>query len=182
MIKELDFPPRNGREVLPSNRGSRSTIKRPKDAVLYAAYCKGYGKIGVTTGFAERRIDSMQTGCPFLIELLEQWIVPNSEAGKAEHAAMRELEHLHHFGEWFRCTRREVMYVVRKAAKLVGGNLPPATIQELPPGTRARPVATPKGVFISISAAANYYRVSKQAIWSKIGMPGWSYVEREAEG
>lgn len=169
--------------VKPSERGTiprrYPAPQRENEAVfLYVAYCRGYAKIGISLE-PRKRIGSMQTNCPFPIELLASYSLSSDNATVAERAAMVALEACHWYGEWFKCTRNHVLYVVAQVLKefpAYDGPLANAQPRSRFP-LRARPIITPDGVFESATAAAARYGVSRQAVYAKAarGSGGWRF-------
>jgi hypothetical protein len=65
--------------------------------IVYFLSAGGFIKIGTTRGSADSRIRSIQTGCPFPIEVLG--VIPGGAS--AERALHSKFSHLRTHGEWF---------------------------------------------------------------------------------
>lgn len=147
---------------------------------LYAAYCKGFAKLGISED-PKCRVRSMQSGNPFPIELLGMVALDQVRAIEAEHQAMLMLDDVHWVGEWFKCSRNRARYVVQSATRDVIG--PPSSPVKGIKGPRffkqGRRVETPDGRFASSAAAALHYGISRQGIYLrlKVGREGWRFLE-----
>lgn len=141
---------------------------------LYVAYCKGYAKIGISED-PKARIRSMQSGCPFPIELLSIFPLSQKDAIAAEQASLTALNSAHWLSDWFKCTKNHALYAATQASSLYSvASVPPPKVRHF---RRARKISTPDGPFPSSTAAAKHYGVSKQAIHNrcKVGKNGWSF-------
>mgnify|MGYP007100110479 CR=1 FL=1 len=76
-------------------------------------------KIGWTTGNAQKRVASMQTGCPILIDLFKT--IPVKGQG-AEVFLHEHWSHLRQHGEWFACDDVMRAWVFDNSADFVGVN------------------------------------------------------------
>ena len=66
---------------------------------IYVVRCDMYVKIGIATD-PHKRLSGLQTGCPYLLQLLKYW--PSPDAPTEEDEIHSLLEPYRHRGEWFK--------------------------------------------------------------------------------
>lgn len=166
----------------PKNRGKPGahTGRGQFVVFLYAAYCKGYAKIGISED-PKTRVNNMQGGCPFPVELLVMYPLSPVDAVTAERAAQEMLDDVHWHNEWFKCSRAMALHAVYVAKTTIQEtcSLPVKRVfLKLP--KRGRPtfnIKTPDGCFDSAASAAAHYKKSRQRIHQLVqkGKNGWGY-------
>ena len=158
------------RDVAPRDRTMKSIYsgKGINPVYLYAAYCKKFAKIGITEN-PKNRVCVMQSGNPFLVELLCFFPLPVADAMAAEREVMLALSDVHWFGDWFTCSRSHARFVVQSVfrkfeANPTGNLVRPQFVMAKAPGLR-RQVRGPDGViFESCSKAAEHLGITRQAM------------------
>lgn len=153
----------------------RINARAGQTVFLYAAYCRGFAKIGLSQD-PKRRIAGMQSGCPFLIELLEAHPLAKADAEQAEFVAAKYLQQSHAHGEWFKCSKPTARFAVLHAARQFERVIPTGGPRR--PDLRSnmlKAVATPDGVFRSMKEAAAHYGVTNACISLRVArkVPGW---------
>lgn len=168
----------------PSARGRASTYAGGRQAnnggpvYLYAAYCKGFGKVGLSEDPRKRQM-AMQSSCPFPVEMLAAFPMSKDDAKAAELEAIEALSGLHWFGDWFKCTRAEVRFVVQKQAEkrtLVAPIMGFGQSRAIVP----RGVIGPDGtVYATCALAAKAQGISRQAMYLRVnrGSSGWRWKD-----
>lgn len=154
----------------------KTTSKRAASAThLYAAYCKGFAKIGLADD-PKSHLASMQSGCPFPIELLGAIPLDQEAAAAAEQAALASLNDATWHGDWCRTTRNHARFVLHDVTATAESLADPPRFHR-----RGRPIRTPSGDFASSADAARVLGVTKQAIHRKAisGVSGWAFLDQE---
>jgi hypothetical protein len=78
---------------------------------VYVLYCEGYCKVGITNNI-NKRIKTLQTGNPFLIQLVLFNIVNN--AADLEKKLHKKYKHKNIRNEWFYLDNDDIQYIKNK--------------------------------------------------------------------
>jgi hypothetical protein len=157
---------------------------KTKPLYLYVAYCKGMAKIGLSDD-TRRRVQGMQGGNPFPIELIYSVALPFDAAITAEKETMSALNAMHWFGDWFKTSRSHAKFIASGVA--AKHQVPGVEYQQRAvrpangkfPGLK-RKVANADGrIFESCAAAAQFAGISRQAMYNrlKVRKDGWRYPD-----
>ena len=181
----LSVPGQRGKPPMSRGKPSGHNGRHGHAVFVYAAYCKGYAKIGISED-PKTRVRNMQCGCPFPIELLTSVPLAKDAAVAAEMSIMDGLNAAHWFGDWFKCTRNQALYAIERGVSVFSGaDVPPIKGTEIKPPrlhpTRhpslRRRIITPDGIFESSADAAERYGISRQAAHQKATRKsqGWRF-------
>lgn len=81
-----------------------------------AQFCK----IGRTSKSPYKRLRTLQTGCPFPLQIALALHLPEGAAAFVEERLHGELDAFHIRGEWFRLTRTQIVDLGSRLSRLVG--------------------------------------------------------------
>jgi hypothetical protein len=143
---------------------------------LYVAQCEGFVKIGISEN-PKSRIRGLMSYNPFSVSLLTSFPLSQADAITAETATMETLKSDHWRGDWFTSSPKRAVAAARKAASTFPKpeGLPIKGARRERPSRRLVSVATPDGIFPSMTAAALHYGITSAAVGQRVkgGKPGW---------
>ena len=94
-----------------ARKTKREKDANPKAGWIYLIKCHEFYKVGIADD-VKARLSSMQTGCPYPLELIEAW--RSNNASKEEKAIHALLSRYNVRGEWFMLPPELVSQLLRQ--------------------------------------------------------------------